>query len=114
MSKVEFIWVSANLEEVLNTIRKFPETSSEREVVEGDFQFVFNEADERIGSLTVGVEYEANEGYPTVIDVEQARWMDAPEKVQFFFDLLAQRTNWELASRFDDQDRPLVYRPFQE
>jgi len=114
MSKVEFIWVSANLEEVVDTIRKFPETSSGREVVEGDFQFVFNEAGERLGSLTVGVEHDTNEGYPTVIDIEQARWMDAPEKVQFFFDLLAQRTNWELASRFDNQDRPLVYRPLQE
>ncbi|MGQ4266979.1 hypothetical protein [Nocardiopsis changdeensis] len=114
MSRVEFIWVSANPEEVVETIRGFPELTSEKEVVEGDFQFFFKNAGNNIKNLTVGVEANPGDDYQTVIDVEQARWMDAPEKVRFFFDLLAQRTKWELASRFDDDDRPLVHRPLLE
>lgn len=114
MSRVEFIWVSAHPNEVVNTIRSFPELTSEREIAEGDFQFFFKKIGKDIENLTIGVEADSSEDYPTVIDVEQARWMDAPEKVQFFFDLLAQRTNWELASRFDDDDNPLVHRPLLE
>ncbi|MFY7067679.1 hypothetical protein ACOQFV_17640 [Nocardiopsis changdeensis] len=111
MSRTEFIWVSADLEEVVDTIRNFPESNSEQEVTEGEFRFSFERMDEKVGNLTVGVEVDLSEDYPTVIDVEQARWIDAPEKVQFFFDLLAERTTWEIASRFDDDDRPQVHRP---
>ncbi|WP_147453934.1 hypothetical protein [Nocardiopsis sp. Huas11] len=111
MSRVEFIWVSADLEEVVEEIRNFPELTSEEEIVEGDFQFTFEVENPNIKRIKVGVEADQNEGYATVIDVEQARWMDAPEKVKFFFNLLASRTKWELASRFDNEDRPLVHRP---
>lgn len=111
MSRVEFIWISAELNDALNEIRDFPELTSEQEIIEGDFRFSFEGVRPEMGRITIGIEADVSDDYPTVIDVDQARWMDAPEKVQAFFDLLARRTKWEIASRFDNDDHPLVYRP---
>ncbi|MEU2945585.1 hypothetical protein ABZ617_06125 [Nocardiopsis alba] len=111
MSQSEFIWVAAELEDVLNEIRKFPESTLEKKIIEGDFQFQLKNIDPDGLDIAIEIESdETNDEYPTILSIQGSRWSDAPEKVQAFFDLMTQRTNWGLASRLNNENIPLTYR----
>ncbi|MCK9871574.1 hypothetical protein MRI28_18360 [Nocardiopsis dassonvillei] len=113
MAKIEKIMVSPPVDEVVATLRTFPEVTSQG--VNGDvFEFYFKNISESFGDLAVDVEeFEGYEGLLTSIDVYGTTWKERPDRVRFFFDLLVARTTWELGSRFDANDRPLVHRPLQ-
>jgi len=110
VAKMEMILSSARAEEVSDTIRAFPEVTSE-EVNGNVTEFYFQEISPEIGDLAIDVEeFDDYTGYMTSIDVYGTTWKERPERVNFFFALLSQRTDWELGSRFDANDRPLVHR----
>ncbi|MFF8764666.1 hypothetical protein ACF07Q_09125 [Nocardiopsis dassonvillei] len=111
MSRAEFIEVSASLGEVASALRGFPEVVQEWSNAPETFEFRIASGDERIGEIDVHVEEVLSGPYNTAIDVFWATWSESPEKVQFIFDLISERTEWEIASRFDGNDHPLVYRP---
>lgn len=92
-------------------LRGLPEVVREWSDAPGTFEFRIASGDERIGEIDVHVEEVLSGPYDAAIDVFWATWSDSPGKVQFIFDLLSERTKWEVASRFDGDDRPLVYRP---
>ncbi|MFE6304219.1 hypothetical protein [Nocardiopsis sp. NPDC057823] len=111
LSRAEFIEVSATPNEVASTLRGFPETVREWSNAPETFEFRVASGDEHVGDVDVHVEEVSSGPYSTAIDVFSATWSDNPEKIQFIFDLVAKRTRWEIASRFDENDRPLVHRP---
>ncbi|MFY7067680.1 hypothetical protein ACOQFV_17645 [Nocardiopsis changdeensis] len=111
MSRAEFIEVSATPNEVASTLRGFPETVREWSNAPETFEFRVASGDEHVGDVDVHIEEVSSGPYSTAIDVFSATWSDNPEKVQFIFDLVAKRTRWEISSRFDENDRPLVHRP---
>ncbi|OOC56380.1 hypothetical protein NOSIN_23225 [Nocardiopsis sinuspersici] len=79
------------------------------------FEFYFSDISDMFGDLAVDVEeFDGYEGFVTSIDVYGTTWTERPERVQFFFDLLVQRTTWELGARFDENDRPLVRRTLRK
>ncbi|WP_444961721.1 hypothetical protein [Nocardiopsis sp. M1B1] len=114
MSRVEFIEVSTSPDEVASALRGFPEMVQEWSNAPETFEFRFASGDERIGEVDVHVEEVLSGPYGTAIDVLWVTWSGSPEKVQFIFDLISERTKWGIYSRFDANDQPLVHRPPQD
>ncbi|MFC9087626.1 hypothetical protein [Nocardiopsis dassonvillei] len=113
MPRVEFIEVSATPGEVASALRGFPEVVQEWSNAPETFGFRIASGDGRTGEIDVHVEEVLSGPYVAAMDVFWATWSENPEKVQFIFDLITERTKWEIASRFDANDRPLVHRPLQ-
>ncbi|MBB6119519.1 hypothetical protein [Nocardiopsis algeriensis] len=114
LSRVEFIEVSASLDEVACAFRGFPEMVREWSNASGSFEFRIESDDKLVGKIHVHIEEIISGPYSTAIDVFESTWSENPGKVKFIFYLISRRTRWEVASRFDGNDHPLAFRPLQE